>query len=218
MRLLYDGLGFGSSSHPFTGFKETMGVRVPEQMEETKDCALVIWGGQDIGTSLYGQTSHYGSPYEPSNRDLLEIALAEKALKEDIPIIGVCRGAQLLCALGGGKLIQDVDHHTGSHPIITHDGEEMITTSLHHQMMFPWEMKHRLYAWASPSRSKYYHGEGEPVEFPDIARDRDGEIIEPEIVWFHDLKTLAIQGHPEFFSDHKVPFIKYCNKLIKELF
>jgi gamma-glutamyl-gamma-aminobutyrate hydrolase PuuD len=138
------------------------------------------------------------------------VKLLERAIEEKIPILGICRGAQLACAAAGGILIQHVDGHARSHSIKTSDGKEMVTSSLHHQMMFPWEVEHELIAWASPSRSNNYVGitEEEAKHIPE----KDGIYVEPEIVWFPKIKCLAIQGHPEFMDD-KCLFNQYTKEL-----
>src|SRR5438067_2150266 len=82
-----------------------------------KDDGLVIWGGADISPSIYGEPvgPRTGAGHEPSFRDRTEMAAVDAAIKVGIPLIGVCRGAQLMCAMSGGKLVQDVQGHMGSH-------------------------------------------------------------------------------------------------------
>lgn len=173
---------------------------------------LIIWGGADIHPSLYDRpnyASHVGEII--GHRDRIEVGLMARAIELGLPIIGVCRGAQLACAAAGGILIQDVSGHAGQpHYIETKDGKKLMTSSLHHQMMYPWSVSHELLAWSSPSRSKRYVGiteeEGEKIpKLNDLP-------IEPEIVWFPGIKCLAIQGHPEFLhKDHEF------NVYVKEL-
>ena len=149
---------------------------------------LVIWGGEDIHPDWYGRenvASHV--PIFPSRRDVLEAALFKGAVDRGIPIVGVCRGAQLGCALSGGFLIQDVTGHGTDHMITDKFGDTYMTSSIHHQMMYPYDIKHEVIAWADP-RSKHYVGLDKGYELES----------EPEIVWFPESRCLAIQGHPEY--------------------
>lgn len=193
---------YGTGKHrPFnTVFPQAKEV-TPEDVLAGKVDALVIWGGADISPTIYG------SPVEPgcgatsqlSHRDKIEVAVCEAAIKVGVPIIGICRGAQLVCALAGGKLYQDVSGHMGDHEITTHDGIKYTTSSIHHQMMdvrgLP-EESYKLVAWTSKKQSKEH------------------EDLEPEIIYFPKVKGLAIQGHPEFMGSDD-PFVKYSQHLVE---
>jgi len=91
-----------------------------------------------------------------------------------------------------------------------------MTTSVHHQQLYPWDIRHELIAWADGLVGRDHSGEdGELIQFPPQAYDKEGRLLEPEIVYFPQAKCLAIQGHPEFMSEND-PFVKYCNHLIQE--
>lgn len=180
---------------------------------ETCDC-VVIWGGADISPSIYSEPVHpkTRADIKPSMRDSYEMAVINAAKNANIPIIGVCRGAQLVCAMAGGKLIQDVTGHHGDHEIITVDGQRLITSSIHHQMMFPWNVPHKLLAWSEEPRSQEYLGLN-----PELANEFAEAVacFEPEVVYFPELHALAIQGHPEFM-DTDCAFVQYCNGLVEK--
>lgn len=168
---------------------------------------LIIHGGSDIHPSLYGRKNEHSSVgHAPSPRDQAEVLLFTQAVQKGIPILGICRGAQLGCAMASGILVQDVDGHGWGHRITTKDGRTMMTTSIHHQMMYPWKTKHELLGWSSIPRSTYYAGvtDEELADWPTTTYESaNGEtegLIEPEIVWFPELKCLAVQGHPEMMD------------------
>lgn len=219
LKLLFSGLGYGS--YPFDElFDATQDVFLPSDINSSNG-VLVLWGGEDIAPSLYNQqpSKLTGANYQMSTRDTLEVNLAGRAIKEGIPILGICRGAQLLCALAGGRLVQHVDGHASrGHEIMTSEGKTLMTTSVHHQMMYPWEVDHRLLAWTNGPKSRRYVGEPNDNEeetevvFPEAAGDKK----EVEVVYFPALKGLAIQGHPEFISNEKHEFILYSHDLIKK--
>lgn len=208
----YCPLGNGSSIHPFDQIFDR-GQDISKSIEGVD--AVVFWGGTDIHPSLYNEPAHrtsqmFNSKY-PSSRDDFEWRAMNYCMIHGIPMIGVCRGAQLMCAFAGGKLIQDCDKHAsgGGHQIQTVDGRTMYVTSAHHQMMYPYDIPHELLAWATPKRSTYYeNGLHEPVKAMETKR-------EPEIVYFPTINGLAIQGHPEWMGKDDV-VVKYFNELILE--
>lgn len=176
----------------------------------TEDTVFLFRGGEDIHPSIYKEkrAPENGASMNMSPRDAFEIRAFDFAEEHNIPMVGVCRGSQFLCAKSGGKLVQHVSGHgCGEHIIITVDGAKMLATSTHHQMMYPWPVKHKLIAWSSPKRSNVY--------VMNITDRRDSLIAEPEIVYFNHTRALAIQGHPEYLTQQH-PFTKYCNKLVSE--
>lgn len=207
-------LGTGrETSYPFGQlFDESVEVQ-PEQVKAGEVDAIVIWGGADISPSIYGhRVSRFtGASENMSYRDLVEHSLVLAALHRGIPIIGVCRGAQLVCAMSGGSLVQHVDGHAGSnHGIITDDGRSIVSNSLHHQMMNPFDVDHRLLAWADGRRSEVYIGQ-DNVDIPGFENNP-----EPEVVYFPKTNALAIQGHPEFMN-RDTQFVAYSLELTTKL-
>jgi gamma-glutamyl-gamma-aminobutyrate hydrolase PuuD len=163
-------------------FREYVASSDPYELSKG-DC-LLVWGGSDIHPSLYGRSRHQwsGATKDISSRDRVEWAMMNQARSLGVPIIGVCRGAQMLCALAGGILI---------HKVVTFDGRELVVNSLHHQMMYPKDTNHNIVAWSEQIRSpKRYGIDGDiPVE------------KEPEFVHFPDVKGFAIQWHPEMMAE-----------------
>ena len=158
--------------------------------------AIVIWGGSDISPSLYYEKPiDRSGPEEPSKRDEYELAIVKHAMRNNIPLIGVCRGAQLICALAGGKLIQDVKgHECGNHEVTTSDGTTFSATSAHHQMMWPYDISHELLSWSTKRKGDIYLPSN-----TNHAKAMKGK-PEPECVFFPQIKALCIQSHPEWES------------------
>lgn len=97
---------------------------------------LVLTGGTDINHDIYG--GHY-EPFADQydhERDNLEIVLWKQARSLGIPVVGICRGFQLMAALNGHKLIQHLHHdrgHLSGHQVITSDGKSFFARGNHHQ-------------------------------------------------------------------------------------
>lgn len=195
------------AAHPFDKFglfSKVITARIPADLDGAD--ALVVWGGADIHPSLYNDVNtHSGVGTAPSPRDNMEWELMKQAVHNKIPIIGICRGGQMLCALAGGKLYQHVDNHAGGgHGVVTRAEESFIVSSLHHQMMNPAGTKHELVAWSTHNRSpKYYDARG--------THDKTSTEVEPEYIYFPEIRGHAIQWHPEF---HRAD--EECNLWLKE--
>lgn len=187
---------WGGNPHPFDAFGgEVVTATDPSHLTEL-DSVLIVWGGADISPDLYGhaqsRTTHPGL-----QRDAIEFPLMQRAAELGIPIIGVCRGAQMLCALAGGFLIQDVKGHHGRHTIETYDGETLTVNSIHHQMMAGLEnVEHELLAWSTASLSS-----GRYVWKNDLQYNPPEGFVEPEFVYFPKVKGYAIQWHPEMMDE-----------------
>jgi len=69
--------------------------------------ALIIGGGDDIGPEHYGGDIEAKVKADPA-RDALEIEWIHRALENEIPLLGICRGAQLINVVLGGTLYQDI--------------------------------------------------------------------------------------------------------------
>lgn len=77
---------------------------------------LVITGGRDVDPAGYGHVAHADSDVPDRDRDAWEFALLAEALRRRMPVLGICRGAQLLNVALGGTLHQhlpDVLGHNG---------------------------------------------------------------------------------------------------------
>jgi len=69
---------------------------------------LMLTGGVDVDPILYGETDVHPSVEIDPERDKYELELARLALSRDLPVLAICRGAQVLNTAAGGTLIQDI--------------------------------------------------------------------------------------------------------------
>ena len=79
---------------------------LPASIEQAD--GIVLTGGVDVDPIRYGQSSRHETVEVDAVRDEYELALAALALARDLPILAICRGAQVLNVAAGGTLIQDV--------------------------------------------------------------------------------------------------------------
>jgi anthranilate synthase component 2/putative glutamine amidotransferase len=122
---------------PYVRWLQDAGARVrqmnaaPSQRELALADGLVLTGAfTDLDPGLYGETPRIARGEPDITRDRIDLATLTAALAIDLPVVGVCRGHQLLNIASGGDLYQDVvsdgattvDHGAGEHAVRTHAG------------------------------------------------------------------------------------------------
>ncbi|HIQ83096.1 MAG TPA: type 1 glutamine amidotransferase [Candidatus Pullichristensenella stercorigallinarum] len=73
--------------------------------------AMIFSGGCDVDPVHYGQAREPGCGRIDPRRDQIELALADLVLGRNIPVLGICRGLQMLNVVLGGTLKQDIPNH-----------------------------------------------------------------------------------------------------------
>jgi len=172
-----------------------------KEVYTVKDANLVILGGgTDINAKLYDQYEDLKNDIPDKNRDYKEIKVIEMAKLHNIPILGICRGAQLLTVVSGGSLIQDVNNHNCKDHEIICNNKVIKVNSYHHQMMNPTNINSYL-----------------PLAFckNKIATNITSNVIEYEIIYYKDLNALAVQFHPEY-EETSHPSCKLVKDLLKK--
>lgn len=153
--------------------------------------AIIIGGGDDIDPELYGSDAS-GHTEIDYHRDQLEIEFIEKALVRRIPLLGICRGAQLLNVVLGGSLHPDITTHrqlTRNRPGLLPTKQVRIEPECHLARVFG---KHTL-------RVNSLHKQAVNVLGKDMkvaGRDRD-QIIQC-IEEGNGEPIVGVQWHPEY--------------------
>ncbi|MGC3875246.1 gamma-glutamyl-gamma-aminobutyrate hydrolase family protein [Halomonas sp. GXIMD04776] len=152
---------------------------------------LVIGGGDDIGAHLYGGEVQLDVRVDPQ-RDTLELSLLKRLLPSDCPVLGICRGAQIINVHLGGSLVSDIytsyEHIKKRRTVLPRKTVDIVVGSrLHDLLEVSWCQVNSLHHQAI-NRA----GRGITI----VAKDRDGLVqgIESRDHRF----LIGVQWHPEF--------------------
>jgi putative glutamine amidotransferase len=158
---------------------------------------LVLAGGADLDPGLYGAEPEPLTDPRPL-RDAAELLLARAALKADLPILGVCRGMQLLTVAAGGRLHQhlpDVLGHEKHRPAPGVYGE--------HEARFTQGSRIAALMGDDVGIHCYHHqGVADPGTLTVTGRAEDGlpEAVEDPSRTF----VVGVQWHPEVIRDRRL--------------
>jgi putative glutamine amidotransferase len=174
----------------------------PDELLDRID-GLMLTGGTDLDPALYGEEPHPETQAFQRDRDEFEIAVAMRAIERDMPVLGICRGMQVLNVAHGGSLLQHLpeshgheDHRrvAGSFDGADHD-VRLIADSL--AARAAGELLH-------PTKSHHHQGVGrvgEPLVVSGIsALDELPEALERADRSF----VLGVQWHPEADTNSRV--------------
>jgi gamma-glutamyl-gamma-aminobutyrate hydrolase PuuD len=89
---------------------------------------VVFTGGSDLNPATYGQEAHPETVGFHDVRDRAELALVREAIRRDMPVLGICRGMQLLNVALGGDLIQHLGSETHKGPPGTYTFHDVTVT------------------------------------------------------------------------------------------
>lgn len=158
---------------------------------------VVIGGGDDISPELYGAALEMTARLDPA-RDSMEHDIARQALQDDIPVLGICRGAQMLNVAAGGTLAQDA---WGLYP----DAKPIKTILPKREIHL--EPETQLVRWVGPEPMRVNALHTQAVDRPGeniriAARDSHGMV--QAIERNRDPFALGVQWHPEhLFYAHR---------------
>lgn len=163
---------------------------------------LVLHGGEDIAPEVYGETARKDEWRGQLTKDRMELALIRSCLKQNIPILGICRGAQLINVALGGTLHQDIGEAFQS--ATCHRNGEIYEKNTHEMIISPKGHLAKIYPHEETVKINSVHhqamkelGSGIKIE----AQSSGDQIIEAISLSQKNMRTplcLGVQWHPEF--------------------
>ena len=169
--------------------------RDPDEVLDLID-GLILAGGADIDPATYGEERHRHTTATVPERDDFEVALARRAVERDIPLLGVCRGMQLMNVALGGTLLQHLPesygHHEHRRALGTFDGAD------HDVRLEPGSLARRAAGEEMHATKSHHHqgvdrlGEGLKVTGWSLMDDLPEAVELPQ-----NRFALGVQWHPE---------------------
>ena len=159
---------------------------------------LLLSGGTDVDPKIFGEVPHTALGRVDGPRDPFEITLTREAIRRNMPVLGICRGLQVLNVAMGGTLIQDIPSDVPG--AVTHEfGEDRV--ALAHEVVI--ESDSRLAALLGSTRVKVnsFHHQAAKLVGRDLsvsATSPEDSIIEGLEMRDRDF-VVAVQWHPENF-------------------
>ena len=176
---------------------------------------LVLQGGADLSPATYGE-----EPLDPAwtgdrVRDDYEIELFNEFVESGKPVLGICRGLQLINVAFGGTLYQDIGTQTGS--AVQHRARDAYERNFHEVLFAPESGLARIYPDVQGGRINSIHhqairtlGRALVVE----ARSAPDEVIEA-IRWRGRSYVFGVQWHPEFLRARDETVLD-CTPILEE--
>ena len=181
--------------------REQIVVLAPGQVPTDAFDGVVLGGGVDVDPARYGQALRPEANVEVDpERDATDLAVFERAWRERAPILGICRGLQVVNVALGGTLVQDLPSQRPS--ALPHQGGPKDRTRRDHAVRIAAGTKLASIAGAGPIGVNSRHHQAVDGLAPDLtasARAADGTVEGIEAAgqrW-----CVAVQWHPENLAD-----------------
>lgn len=169
---------------------------------------ILFSGGADIDPKLYGHKSPNNLCRYSENRDSLDIKIFKLALKNNIKMVGICRGLQFLNVMSGGTLVHHINNHSGTlHNFISPRWDKEIeVNSLHHQMVIPHKDSFIIGTTKKQLSDSY---------FGDYDKIIDRQELDNESLYMPSINACGVQYHPEMMNEYTKGF-KFFTCMVKE--
>lgn len=185
---------------------------------------LLLTGGGDIDPTLFGEEPHRSLGSIVPERDEFEIELIKKMLEQNKPILGICRGAQIMSIASGGDMYQDIYGQIET-PLIQHDQRAPRTHASHYVQLAKGTVLQHLIGKDRIKVNSFHHQAvrniPEGYQVSGIASDGIIEAFESQNHSF----VMGLQWHPECLITKNDPpsvaifqgFMEACKNSSKRL-
>ena len=159
---------------------------------------VLLTGGADISPARYGQPAHSRTRPMPARREAFDLAVARAAARRRLPLLAICRGAQIVNVARGGTLIQDLPTEPGA---ARHAAEPGSPDARHTVRVEPGTLLAGIVEEGTLKVNSSHHQAieriGRGLRRSAVAPDGVVEAVEdPRLPFF-----LAVQWHPERLPD-----------------
>ncbi len=173
---------------------------------------IIFPGGDDIDPRRYGEQPLTKLGRINPRLDDLELALAEKALNMGLPLLGICRGSQVVNVASGGTLVQDIPSQIGG--AMKHRQEAPRWYGTHEVIIDEDSLAFKVFGTRRLSVNSFHHQSireaGENLVISGRAPDGVSEVIEGKKGF-----VLLLQWHPEAMWEHDSIFLGPFKALVQ---
>jgi putative glutamine amidotransferase len=184
----------------------------PELLDHVR--ALLLTGGGDVDPALYGQARHANLKRVAAERDAFELALVREALSRDLPVLGICRGHQVLNVATGGTLVQDIPSQiegAGSH-----DPDVERWETAHEVTVLPGTRLRQILGKERVAVNSFHHQAVQDLGRGLVISARaDGDDVVEGIESTAHRFVLGVQWHPEGFWNRPQGFHSLFDALVE---
>jgi len=176
---------------------------------------IVFSGGPDVDPVFFGEEPIPAGGEICPERDLFEISLAKMALAVNIPVLGICRGMQVVNISAGGDIYQDMEKQISNGGLIKHFQQAPGWHPTHRITVSAGSELHKMLGRESVMVNSFHHQAVRKVApgFIVTASSADGvcEAIELPGTMF----TLCVQFHPETIWSRHSQFLSLFDRLVQ---
>lgn len=184
----------------------------PELLERLG--GLLLTGGGDIDPSLFGEQRHPSVTSIVRERDDFEIALAQGALRRDLPLLAICRGQQVLNVAAGGTLVQDIPSQVAGG--VSHDPERERWETTHDVQIVPGTRLRAILGRDTVAVNSFHHQSVKDVGRGLVVSARSPEDAVVEALEAPDRRfAVGVQWHPESFWNQRDNFSSLFEALVE---
>jgi putative glutamine amidotransferase len=188
---------------------------VPDDVAEealSKVDGILFPGGADVDPQKYGERPHQKLGSVNPRLDSLELHLAQRALERGLPVLGVCRGCQLVNIAAGGTLVQDIPSQIGG--AMKHRQQAPRWYGTHEVILEDGSMVAEIFGTRRLTVNSYHH---QSVRTPGDGLTVSGRALDGVVEVIEGGKgfILLVQWHPEGMFRKNPVFLKPFQALVK---
>ncbi len=177
--------------------------------------ALILTGGGDVDPKFFNQTPHEKLGSVDFTRDVQELALFNLAIEIGMPVLGICRGVQLMNIAMGGDLHQDIPSCVLG--ASDHSGRGMDMNVLSHMVSIKGgSMLAEIFNSTSLMTNSFHHQAVDKLGNNMVATAWSEDTIIEAIEYTGSSFALGVQWHPESLTKEHLVFRTLFSRLILE--
>lgn len=156
---------------------------------------LMLTGGEDLDPALFGEEPHMGLGDVSPVRDRMEVALLRAVAEIGKPVFGICRGIQVMNAVFGGTLYQDLSREWKGN--LQHAQKAPRTHTAHSVTVVEGSKLHAIVQCGRLPVNTFHHQAVKQVAPGFVVVAKSGDGLVEAIEWPGSVFSLGVQWHPE---------------------